>query len=221
MAKFRFWGLIGFMVITGSIGFVYRDHLQIEHFRDFIEQAGWLAPFVFICIYSLLTVLMMPGAFLTILGGLLFGALWGSVINLAGALLGATGAFLVSRFLTQDWFRESAGNRLKTIMKGIEKEGWRYVALMRLIPIIPFNLLNYVLGMTTISLTHYFIASSIFMIPGTVAYTLLGSLGQDALVMGRVTVTKLLWVIALLAGLSALPWIYQKWRKNRRNNHEL
>lgn len=111
--------------------------------------------------------------------GALFGPLWGSAWNLAGATLGATLAFLTARYVASGWVARRSGGRLKGLIEGVEAEGWRFVAVVRLVPVFPFNLLNYALGLTRLRLSHYVAASAIAMIPGTVANTWLGHAGHE------------------------------------------
>jgi len=85
--------------------------------------------------------------------------------NLLGALLGATLAFLIARGLGADWLAQWLGGRLRRLVDGVEAEGWRFVALMRLVPLVPFNLLNYALGLTRISLRANILASAVCMLP--------------------------------------------------------
>ncbi len=113
-------------------------------------------------------------------GGALFGPLWGTAFNLVGATLGATAAFLVGRYLAADWVRRRTGARLARLIAGVEAEGWRFVAFVRLVPLFPFNLVNYALGLTRIPLTSYILASLVCMAPGTLAYAWLGYAGREA-----------------------------------------
>ena len=96
-------------------------------------------------------------------------------------MLGATAAFLVARYLAADWVREKSGARLERLIKGVEAERWRFVAFTRLVPLIPFNLLNYALGLTRIPVIAYMVASLVCMAPGTLAYTWLGYAGREAI----------------------------------------
>jgi uncharacterized membrane protein YdjX (TVP38/TMEM64 family) len=100
-------------------------------------------------------VAFLPGAVFGLAGGALFGPVWGSLWNLIGATLGATLAFLAARYTAGDWVARRTGARLKALVEGVEAEGWRFVAFVRLVPLFPFNLLNYALGLTRIRLDHY------------------------------------------------------------------
>src|SRR6185503_627632 len=100
-------------------------------------------------------------------------------VNLLGASLGATAAFLLGRYVAGDCIRRMAGGRLDRLVTGVEAEGWRFVAFVRLVPIFPFNFLNYALGLTRIPLGPFVLASLICMLPGTFVYTWLGYTGRQ------------------------------------------
>ena len=100
-------------------------------------------------------------------GRRILGPFWGTALNLGGATLGAAAAFLIARYVAADWVRQKAAGRLDRLITGVEAEGWRFVAFVRLVPLFPFNLTNYALGVTRISLKHYILASLVCMVPGT------------------------------------------------------
>jgi rhodanese-related sulfurtransferase len=122
-------------------------------------------------------------------------------------------SFLVARYLASGWVTEKAGGRLKQIVTGVENEGWRFVAFTRLVPLFPFNLLNYALGLTRIPFAQYSIATYICMLPGAVAYTWLGYAGKEAIAGGEGTVQKIMLAIALLTVVSFLPRLVGKLRR--------
>jgi len=98
----------------------------------------------------------------------------------------------------------------RQLIEGVEKEGWRFVAFVRLVPLLPFNLLNYALGLTRIQLAHYVIASYVFMLPGALAYTYLGYAGREAIAGGEGMLTKALGALALLAAVAFLPRLVRR-----------
>ncbi len=204
-SKFTRWGL--FLVLTGAIGlaFLYRDHLDATTLQQRIEGAGMAAPLLFISIYALATVLFLPGSVITLAGGALFGPVLGTFYSLTGATIGAALAFLVARYLASDWVEEKTGGTLRRLKEGVEQEGWRFVAFVRLVPLFPFNLLNYALGLTRIRFRDYVIASYLFMLPGAIAYTYLGYVGREAASGGEGLVQKGLLALALLAVVAFLP----------------
>ena len=144
-----------------------------------IESLGVAGAIAFMLIYVVATVAFLPGSVLTLAGGAIFGLFWGSIYVFVGATIGATFAFIVGRYLARGWIsKKIAGNeKFAAIDNAVGKEGLKIVFLTRLSPIFPFNLLNYGMGVTGVSLKDYVIAS-MGMIPGTIMYVYFGSLGN-------------------------------------------
>ena len=194
---------------------VWRDHLSVDALIEWVGQLGWIAPLVFIACYAVSAVFFMPGLLFTLAGGVLFGPAYGTLYNLVGATIGATLAFLTARYIAYDWVTKRMGNRLRQLIAGVEKEGWRFVALTRLVPIFPFNLLNYAFGLTNIRLSHYIITSFIFMAPSGAAYTYLGYAGREAAVGGEGVIKKILLAIAVIAIIAFASRLWLRRRRNR------
>ncbi len=150
-----------------------------------IDSLGPTGPVAFIIIYNLATVLFIPGALLTLGGGVIFGVIWGSIYVLIAATLGATVAFLIGRYLSRGWACQQleAHPQLKAIDLAVARSGFKIVFLTRLCPILPFNLLNYAFGVMQLSLKDY-ILGSVGMIPGTVVYVYMGALVGDIATIG-------------------------------------
>ena len=203
------------LLLLAGIGavVVFRDQLNPQALELWIKDAGAAAPLLFMAIYTIGTVFFLPGSLLTLLGGALFGPWLGSFYSLTAATVGAMLSFLVARYLASGWVTEKAGGRLKQIVTGVENEGWRFVAFTRLVPLFPFNLLNYVLGLTRIPFVQYSIATYICMLPGAVAYTWLGYAGKEAIAGGEGTVQKIMLAIALLTVVSFLPRLVSMMRR--------
>jgi uncharacterized membrane protein YdjX (TVP38/TMEM64 family)/rhodanese-related sulfurtransferase len=196
--------LLGLLVAI-ALAVIYRDRLDAAALEGWVHDAGPAAPLVFMLIYAAAAVLFLPGSVLTLAGGALFGPLLGTFYNLTGATLGAALAFLIARYLASDWIAEKAGGRVRQLMRGVETEGWRFVAFVRLVPLFPFNLLNYALGLTRLRLIPYLIASYVFMLPGAVAYSYLGYAGREAVAGGEGMIRKGLLALGLLALVTFLP----------------
>ncbi|MCP5201659.1 MAG: VTT domain-containing protein, partial [Gammaproteobacteria bacterium] len=185
--------------------------------ESWLAEVGSAAPLLFIGLYALATVLFLPGSVSTLAGGALFGPVWGTLYNLTGATLGAVLAFLVARYLASDWIQvrieAGASGRTERLLKGVEAEGWRFVAFTRLVPLFPFNLVNYALGLTRIPLSHYALASFVFMLPGALAYTYLGYAGREAIAGGEGLIRNGLIALALLAAVAFLPRVVARLRE--------
>lgn len=195
------------LLLIAAVGaaVVYRDQFDAGALEAWVEGSGAAAPLAFMALYAVATVLFLPGSVITLAGGALFGPALGTVYNLTGATVGATLAFLVARYLVGDWVERRTGGRLRQLKQGVEAEGWRFVAFVRLVPLFPFNLLNYALGLTRIRLSHYVVASYLCMLPGAVAYTYLGYAGREAVAGGEGLIQKMLLALALLAAVAFLP----------------
>jgi uncharacterized membrane protein YdjX (TVP38/TMEM64 family) len=148
----------------------------VPRFIAWVESVGPLGPLVFILGYAVATVAFVPGSVLTLAAGAIFGVLKGTIYTLVGATLGASAAFLVARYLARGAIeRRIAGNaRFAAVDRAVGREGFKIVALLRLSPIFPFNLLNYSLGLTRVRFLHYFAASAA-MLPGTLLYVYYGA----------------------------------------------
>jgi uncharacterized membrane protein YdjX (TVP38/TMEM64 family) len=205
--------LIVSLIAGVTLAFIYRDRFDGAALETWIREAGAIAPLLFMLVYALAAVLFLPGSVITLAGGALFGPVLGTFYNLTGATLGATFAFLIARYLASDWVAKKTGGRVKQLINGVEGEGWRFVAFVRLVPLFPFNLLNYALGLTRLGLLPYIIATYIFMLPGAIAYTYLGYVGREAVAGGEGMIQKGLLALALLAVVAFLPRLISALRR--------
>jgi uncharacterized membrane protein YdjX (TVP38/TMEM64 family)/rhodanese-related sulfurtransferase len=178
-----------------------------------IDRAGDLAPLIFIAAFAAATVLFLPGSLFGLAGGALFGPLWGTAANLAGATLGATIAFLLARFVGGRWISAQAEGRLKALVLGVEAEGWRFVALTRLVPLVPFNALNYALGLTRIPLSHYVAATLACMVPGAAAFAWLGHAGRRAIAGDSAAIHYGMLGLAAVGLVAFLPRLIRRLRE--------
>jgi uncharacterized membrane protein YdjX (TVP38/TMEM64 family) len=193
----------------------HRSYFAAGHLEAQLQELGLWAPAAFVALYAVATVLFVPGSVMTLLGGALFGPLWGTLWNLLGAVLGATLAFEAARYLAADIVTRRAGARLRALVEGVEAEGWRFVAFVRLVPVFPFNLLNYALGLTRIALAEYIIASAVCMLPGAFAYTYLGYAGREAAAHGAGAIRSVALAIGLLAAAALMPRLVRRFGSAR------
>ena len=189
------------LIVTGiGLAVTQRGALDAAALEQWVERFGAAGPLAFMLLYAVATVVFLPGSVLTLAGGALFGPVWGT-----GATLGAVLAFLVARYLAAGWVERRVEGRGKQLIDGVEREGWRFVAFTRLVPLFPFNLLNYALGLTRIRFLHYLLATYTCMLPGAIAYTYLGYAGREAVAGGEGMIQKGLLALALLAAVAFLP----------------
>jgi uncharacterized membrane protein YdjX (TVP38/TMEM64 family) len=212
------------VLLTAAIAWavVNRQHFEVGAMETAIRTLGVWGPLAFIGLYIAATVLFVPGSILGLTGGALFGPVWGAAYTLTAATIGATLAFLAARYVAASgWVAAKAGGRMKQLVEGVEAEGWRFVAFVRLVPLFPFNLLNYALGLTRIRISDYVLASLICMAPGTIAYTYLGYAGREAFAGGEAMVQKGLVALGLLAVAAFLPRLVRRLRVGDRTEPRL
>ncbi|MEN7341915.1 MAG: TVP38/TMEM64 family protein [Pseudomonadota bacterium] len=167
-------GAIAVLAIAATQFPVARWLTDLVAWIDANKQTAWL---VFIAVYIAATVLMLPGSILTLAAGYVFGVLYGTALVSISSVLGATAAFLIGRSLGRGWVREKIGAdaRLAAIDAATEERGFMVMLLLRLSPIFPFNVMNYLMSLTGMSLKNFFFGSWIGMIPGTLLYVYIGS----------------------------------------------
>lgn len=197
---------------------LHRDQFDPAALDAWLSRLNMWAPLVYVALYAIGTVAFLPGSLLTLAGGALFGAVWGVVFNLLGAAIGASVAFLAARYLASDWVAQKAAGRLKQLIAGVEAEQWRFVAFVRLVPLFPFNLTNYALGLTRIRFRAYLFTSLVCMAPGAIAYTWLGHAGREALAGDASAINYGLLALGLLAAIALLPRLIRRMRVSGRRH---
>ena len=151
-------------------------YLSLDFFRDLYAQQPLLTAGVYFAIYVIATAISIPGAaLLTIIGGMLFGLWTGILLVSFASSIGATLAFLVSRFLLRDWVQATFSSHLSTINQGIEKQGGYYLFGLRLIPLFPFWMINLVMGLTPLKTSTFYLVSQLGMLAGTFVYVNAGA----------------------------------------------
>ena len=174
---------------------------KLTDVRQWINDLGFWGPLVFVLIYILAVVLALPGSAITIAGGALFGSVWGVVLVSIASTTGASICFLISRYLARDFILRKFGQNEKFIKLDhlTQEHGAIVVAITRLIPLFPFNVLNYGFGLTGVPLRTYVFWSWLCMLPGTILYVV----GTDAILSG-IAESKIPWLPALVLLLAAI-----------------
>lgn len=152
----------------------------VPRFAGWVQSLGAAGPIAFIVGYIVATVAFVPGSLLTLAAGAIFGLARGTAWVLIGATLGAAAAFLVARYVARGAVekRLTGSGRFTAIDRAIGRKGLRIVALLRLSPVFPFNLMNYALGLTRVRFRDYLLASPA-MLPGTLLYVYYGRVVGD------------------------------------------
>lgn len=214
--KAKFLTLVAMVIL---FGFLFRftplsSTVSRENLLAFFESTreSWWGPLVFILIYAVGCVIYLPGSVLTLAGGAVFGTAWGTIYNILASNLGATLAFLMARFLGRDFVKGLIkSGKLSQFDQNIEKTGFKTIFRLRLIPLIPFNGLNFGAGLSSVRYRDYFWGSLLGMIPATFIYTYFA----DALLQGvqgasQKAFLNLLIASLLLISISFLPSIYKR-----------
>ncbi len=223
------------LVIIGAIisffAFDLNHFLTLENlkanqseFQQWLANSPILVSLLFFSLYVIVTALSLPGAvIMTLMAGGLFGLVWGFVIVSFASTIGATLAFLVSRYLLRDAVQKRFGDRLKSINRGIEREGTFYLFTLRLVPIFPFFLINILMGLTPIKTFTYYWVSQLGMLAGTLVYVNAGTQLAKIEGLGGILSPTLLLSFALLGvfplfAKKTIHWLkkkkaYAKWSK--------
>ncbi|EJO9869128.1 TVP38/TMEM64 family protein [Vibrio vulnificus] len=182
--------------------------------NSFIEENFLFASISYFVIYVGLTAFSVPGAtVVTLLGAALFGFWYSLLLVSFASTIGATIAFLSSRYLLKDWVQARFGDKLSAINQGVEKDGAFYLFSLRLIPVFPFFLINLLMGLTPISIGRYYLTSQIGMLPGTAVYLNAGTQLADINSLSGILSPTVLASFALLGVFPiAVKWIMSKFR---------
>jgi uncharacterized membrane protein YdjX (TVP38/TMEM64 family) len=205
-------GVIGALVVLG----LFIDiPAKINGTLSWIEGLGAVGMGVFVVLYVAACVLVLPGSAITLGGGAIYGLPVGFALVSIGSTLGATATFIIARYLARDAVaRKVEGNAtFKAMDDAVAQQGWKIVFLTRLTPLIPFNIQNYGYGLTKVSLPQYMLASWVGMMPGTVLYVYIGTLGGSAAEGGQTTGQWVMNGIALVATIVVTVFITRMAKK--------
>jgi len=194
--------------------------------QSYLDSWGVWAPVLFIALYIMATIAFIPGLIVTMMSGLAFGPWWGTLIVSIGSTIGATLAFIISRYVARESIEGFLSKQawFDKFKNSIEENGFNFILFVRLVPLFPFNGLNYACGLVPLKIKDYILGSMLGMLPGTFAYVYLGATGCqliDSVIQGKTSFSQfppevrnsLLIAILLLAFLSVLPIILKKIRK--------
>ncbi|MCB1875920.1 MAG: FAD-dependent oxidoreductase [Chromatiales bacterium] len=197
-----------------SLDYFKTQHAAVETYR---QAHPWLTAGIYFLVYVIVTGLSLPGAtVMSLAGAAIFGLLWGTVIISFASSIGATLAFLASRFLLRDWVQKRFGERLKTINAGIAKDGGFYLFTLRLVPLFPFFLINLTMGLTPIRTWTFYWVSQLGMLAGTIVYVNAGTQLANIESLGGILSPGLLASFALLGVFPLVARKLIEWLQARR-----
>lgn len=201
---------IGVFFVSGAHQWFTLETLKAyqSDFQTAFNQSPWQVAGIFFAVYVAMTALSLPGAtLLTLLGGTLFGLGWGLLIISFASTLGATLAFLLSRFLFRGPIEKRFPRQFTSVNRGVERDGALYLFTMRLVPIFPFFMINLVMGLTRIKTITFYWVSQVAMLPGTAIYVNAGGQLGDLESLGDILSPMLIASFLLLA---IFPWFAQR-----------
>jgi uncharacterized membrane protein YdjX (TVP38/TMEM64 family) len=178
--------VLALLVTVIAVGLYYEIPGRVQQLAraalDWLNALGAWGPVVFVLLYIISCVAILPASVLTLGAGAVFGVVRGFIYVSLGATLGATAAFLIGRYFAREWVTRKIEGRphFSAIEKAVSNEGWRIVFLTRLCPLFPFFLLNYAYGLTRISLLPYVWATWLGIMPGSLLFVYIGSLARSA-----------------------------------------
>lgn len=169
------FGLVMFFFYQSGV----LSYAQVEQIRTFVLSFGLYAPLMFILLFTLAPLIFFPDSILALAGGLIFGFYMGSVYIVLGAVCGGTLSFYLARFYGKRMHRYLAHEKVISFQKGVKKHGFLVIFLLRLVPLVPFNIISYSAGFSTIRYRDFILATLLGMSPGVLVYANMGAQSLD------------------------------------------
>jgi len=185
--------------------------------RGYIQSFGRFAAIIYIIAYCLNTVSIFPPiAPLSLTAGVAFGAIWGAVYLMIGAIIGTTATFMISRFFGRGLAERMLKGRFRNLDEKLERNGFMTILFFRVIPIVPYEVLNYASGLSKIKFKDYFFATILGIIPGVVISAFFGGSLGEIRGIKDIFAPKFLIAVGLMAMVIAIPAIYQILKNKRK-----
>ncbi|PKR78220.1 TVP38/TMEM64 family protein [Halalkalibacillus sediminis] len=173
-----------------------------EDIRTLIYTAGWLAPVFYIVLFTLRPLVLFPASVFSIVGGLAFGAYFGSLLALIGAVSGAVLSFILARKYGERFVRKAPTGKMYEIKEKFEEKGFFYILMLRFLPVVNFDLISYSAGLSKVKIKDFIKATTLGIIPGTLIYNFLGA----SLVEGDRTTMIIVGTIYLIVIVVPVIW---------------
>jgi uncharacterized membrane protein YdjX (TVP38/TMEM64 family) len=211
------------LALAVGLGFGLHDYFSLEALKAYrqnlhalMAEHPLLAPVVYVLVYVATVAVSFPGAgFLTIVGGFLFGAMFGTALALVGATAGATLVFIIARSSLGDLLARRAGSRMQRLRDEFQREGFSYLLFIRLVPIFPFWLVNLAAALVGMRVAPFVAATLLGILPFTVVLAWFGSGLELSLKTEKPPTVQLVIALALFAAMALLPLAMRKWRPGK------
>ena len=218
--KFMIMLAVALLIVVG-VCLNQQGIFSADVLKNLLERHPVAAPVIFLLIYAIAPALFLPSIPITLAAGFFWGPVWGVVFSITGATIGACLPFFLSRYLLQDFIRSKISTeRWQWLQDKVNQHGWKAVAFTRLIPVFPFNLLNYLFGLTPIAFFQYLWSTFVFMLPACIAFVAFGSSLSELIMRGNVQGVIIGIVIAAVAFLipALLRPFFRKIGENKDTN---
>jgi uncharacterized membrane protein YdjX (TVP38/TMEM64 family) len=183
--KSSFWLLTIFCIVTTVLGVVLIGSIDRQNLQSWLEKMGIFAPIIYIALYTVCTLLILPSTPLNLTGGAIFGIWWGTLWTTIAALVAAIAAFAFTRSIGRELITQKLAGKWEAIDIEIRQGGLFYMFAVRLLPIIPYGLVNFAAGLTSIKFQDYLLGTFLGTLPGVLPFVMMGS-GINQLSQGKI-----------------------------------
>ena len=197
-------------LIATAVGFWFFRGIEPTQIEAWLEKAGIWAPLVYITVYVIATVFILPSTALNLTGGALFGSLLGTLWTSIAAIIAAIVSFSFTRTIGRELVEKRLSGGLKAMDAELSQGGWMYMFAIRLLPIIPYGLVNFTAGLTSVSFRDYMLGTVLGTVPGVLPFVMLGSSGLQAFKTGDIL--PLMFAVGLIGSLVAGATWYRRRR---------
>ncbi len=174
-----------FCIIATVVGIYLIGGINQQQLQLWLQKMGIWAPILYILIYSIATICILPSTPLNLSGGAIFGSVWGTVWTSIAAILAAVLSFIFSRTIGRDLVRQKLAGKWEKIDREMHQGGFFYMFAIRLLPLIPYGIVNFAAGLTAIKFRDYFFGTLLGTVPGILPFVMMGA-GLTALKQGNV-----------------------------------
>jgi uncharacterized membrane protein YdjX (TVP38/TMEM64 family) len=205
--------LLALLLAAMAAGVLLRDSLQAAWLADVVDDYPAAMPLAFVVVHICASLIFVPRSVMAVVAGAVFGVAWGALWSITGAMAGALAGFAIARFVNAGLVSAEHVPGVGPLVQRAAAGGWRLVMVCRLIPVLPHALVNYVFGLSRLTMGQYALGSLLGMLPQTMAFAQLGDAGAAALT-GQVWMRSLLWAALLLAVSFLLPrFLPRRWQR--------